>query len=279
MQKRIFIALAGIIGSIVLVTAVAVAVAGSSVDSNDRNLDAADTPVPVSGIEPRKPAGGKRAEPAKSKGPVPTLPVQPRSGPSFAILEAQPDARIDLYNRPGGKLVRSLRPRSSFGSPLVLSVEREQGPWFGVVTPARPNGELGWVRFDPRKLHRYWTRYSLRVLLDQRKLELRYGDRVLGRYVVTIGATENTTPEGRFAVTDALSFAGGSPFYGCCALALSGHQERLPVGWLGGDRIAIHGTPGPVGYAESHGCIRATDPAMRNLFRRVPLGTPVFVKA
>ena len=65
--------------------------------------------------------------------------------------------------------------------------------------------------------------------------------------------------------------------YGCCALALSGHQPNLPPGWIGGNRLAIHGTPGPVGLAASAGCVRATDAAMKTLFSEVPLGTPVFV--
>ncbi len=147
-----------------------------------------------------------------------------------------------------------------------------------MTTPLLPDGELGWVRFDDAKLDRYWTRYSLSVLTARRQMVLRYGRRVLRRFTVTVGTAASATPDGRFSVTDALDF-GNSPDYGCCALALSGHQDHLPVGWLGGDRIAIHGTPGPVGEAASHGCIRATDATMRALFRRVPLGTPVFVSS
>ena len=49
---------------------------------------------------------------------------------------------------------------------------------------------------------------------------------------------------GRFAVTDKLRTEdrADSP-YGCCALALTGHQTKLVPGWPGGDRLAIHGTP------------------------------------
>ena len=45
--------------------------------------------------------------------------------------------------------------------------------------------------------------------------------------------------------------------YGCCALATTATQPNLPSGWLGGDRIAIHGTTGRSGRRLSHGCIRA----------------------
>ena len=43
--------------------------------------------------------------------------------------------------------------------------------------------------------------------------------------------------------------------YGCCILALSGHQDNLPAGWPGGDRLAIHGGSG-IGSADSAGCLR-----------------------
>ena len=211
------------------------------------------------------------------KRPVPTVPTKPPIGRSHAIVELRRGARVPLLSRPGGRLLASLDDESEFGSPLVLGVVRVRGSWLGVTTPLRRNGDLGWVRFDADKVRLYWTRYWLRVRLAARKLELRYGGRTLGRYTVTVGAAGTETPRGRFSVTDALDF-GASPFYGCCALALSGHQERLPPGWLGGDRVAIHGTPGPVGDAASSGCIRATDATMRTLFRRVPLGTPVFVR-
>jgi len=208
--------------------------------------------------------------------PVPSLVHRPRFGRYFAILELRRGASVPMLDSPGGREIKSVSAESEFGSPRIFGVARQSGSWLGVTSPLRPDGELGWVRFDAAKLKIYWTRYSLRVLLSKRILELHYGGRVLGRYMVSVGAAGSDTPQGRFSITDALSF-DHSPYYGCCALALSGSQEHLPLGWLGGDRIAIHGTPGPVGYAASHGCIRATDETMRTLFRRVPLGAPVFV--
>jgi lipoprotein-anchoring transpeptidase ErfK/SrfK len=72
----------------------------------------------------------------------------------------------------------------------------------------------------------------------------------------------------------------GTP-YGCCAVALSGHQTSLPAGWGGGDRLAVHGTSEPwtVGQPASLGCLRAADADIRWLLRRVPLGAPVFIRA
>jgi len=97
---------------------------------------------------------------------------------------------------------------------------------------------------------------------------------------VGIGAYGSETPTGRFAVTDELSGPSYSASYGCCILALSGHQQHLPPGWRGGDRLAIHGTDSvaTVGDAGSAGCLRAADADMRALMGRVPLGTPVFIR-
>jgi hypothetical protein len=213
---------------------------------------------------------------APDTGPVPALTTRPARGPSFAIARLRPGSSAQMWSAPGGRLVETLGPRTEFGSPVILAVVRTRPGWLGVATPDLANGHLGWVRRDPLRFDLYWTKYSLHADLSGLSLSLRYGARTISTFLVTVGAPGSSTPVGRYGITDALSF-DESPFYGCCALALSGHQTHLPEGWIGGDRLAIHGTPGPVGGAESHGCIRATDATMRALFRRVPLGTPVFV--
>lgn len=274
MKDRVLIGIAAILA--IVAASVGVALGAFGAGASDPSATAGVRPLAPATATPGKVAVAGRAAHSAPRTPVPTLARRPRYGRYFAILELRRGARVPMLDSPGGRQVSSLNDESEFGSPRVLGVARQSGSWLGVTTPLRPDGELGWVRFDAAKLKLYWTRYSLRVLLSKRVLELHYGGRVLGRYTVSVGAAGSDTPQGRFSITDALSF-DHSPYYGCCALALSGSQEHLPLGWLGGNRIAIHGTPGPVGYAASHGCIRATDKTMRTLFRRVPLGTPVFV--
>jgi hypothetical protein len=95
------------------------------------------------------------------------------------------------------------------------------------------------------------------------------------RVAVAIGAPSTPTPTGVFAVTDELT--GLDPaVYGCCILALSGHQTHLPPGWPGGDRLAIHGGGG-IGSAVSSGCLHAAEPDLRWLIARVPPGTQVII--
>ena len=208
---------------------------------------------------------------------VPALAERPALGPAFAIVRLRPGVRVALWRAPDRGFLKAVGPRTEFGSPVVFSVVKQRGGWLGVSTAALPNGKIGWIRREPRREQEYWTRYSLHVELAARRLSLLYGHRTVNRFVVTVGAPGSETPLGRFGITDALSF-GDSPYYGCCALALSARQTKPLPGWSGGDRIAIHGTPGSVGGAESHGCIRASDRTMRLLFGSVPLGTPVFVR-
>ena len=109
---------------------------------------------------------------------------------------------------------------------------------------------------------------------------MRHGHRVLARVTVGVGALDHPTPTGRFAVTDKLRMGGPGTTYGCCAIALSGHQPNLPTTWNGLDRLAVHGTQSPetIGAAASLGCLHASDRDMRRLMRTVPLGAPVFIR-
>ena len=187
---------------------------------------------------------------------------------------------VPLRSRPNGSVVAWAATRTEFGSARVLSVAARRGPWLGVIATERPNGRLAWVHRDNAELALRRTAYSLHADLSGRWLELRKGGRRLRRITVGIGASGSETPTGRFAVTDELSGPSYSASYGCCILALSGHQQHLPPGWRGGDRLAIHGTDSvaTVGDAGSAGCLRAADADMRALMGRVPLGTPVFIR-
>ncbi len=208
--------------------------------------------------------------------PVASLSQPPLHGPAFTIVRLRPGARIALRATPGGRLLTTVGDTTEFGSSRTFGVVRTHGSWLGVLAPELTNGSIGWIRFDPAKMERYWTKYSLSADLSEQTLELRYGTTTISTHLVTVGGAGSETPVGRFAITDGLAF-DASPFYGCCAMVTSGHQPKLPIGWIGGDRIAIHGTAGPVGGAESHGCLRATAATLHALMSRLPLGTPLFV--
>jgi lipoprotein-anchoring transpeptidase ErfK/SrfK len=214
--------------------------------------------------------------------PLRTTPVAPTPRPAQEPA-GDPVARIArrtaLRAAPGGRVLATVGPRTEWGAPRYVPVVRRRGDWLGVVATQAPNGQLAWVRAAD-------TRPAVapsRIVVDLSRRRLRlvgHDGRTLLRVAVGIGAPATPTPVGRFAVTDGLRAAPGSP-YGCCILALSGHQPNVPQGWTGGDRLAIHGTddPASIGAAASSGCLRASDRDLRRLMDRVGLGTLVEIRA
>jgi hypothetical protein len=187
---------------------------------------------------------------------------------------------VGLSNRPGGRARLRVGAVTEFGSQRVMPVAARRGDWLGVVTTERPNNRLAWLRRGSRALRMRRTRRSLHADLSARTITLRKGGRRIHRLTVAIGRPGSETPTGRFAVTDKIAGSRFGPYYGCCILALSGHQTNLPPGWTGGNRLAIHGTDSPstIGAAASAGCLRAGDGDLQVLMREVPLGTPVFIR-
>ena len=220
-----------------------------------------------------------RASVASSAKPEPTLELDAPDG-AFPLVWVRRGARIEIRTEPnGGRVVEVVDKRTEYSSPTVFSVVKRAGEWAGVATPFLPNGRLGWLRLDPERLRAGWTRLALQVDLSERRAALHEGDEILRSFTVTVGAPGYETPTGRFAITDTFRGDLNRAAYGCCALALTATQPTVPSGWLGGNRIAIHGTSGPLGVAASHGCIRARDDEVGKLIDTVPLGAPVFIRA
>jgi L,D-transpeptidase catalytic domain len=184
-----------------------------------------------------------------------------------------------LYKEPGGHPRIQLSKRTEWGSERVLGVVLRRGDWVAVQAPELDNGELAWLSTDRARLD--CVPWSIHADLSRRMLYVRHDGKVVRRFQIAIGRRGNSTPVGRFAVTDKLRVTDpGSP-YGCCVLALTGHQNRLPPGWPGGDRLAIHATKelSSIGKPASLGCMRITSVQARWLIRTIPAGSPVFVRA
>jgi hypothetical protein len=270
------------------VAAVVVVSSGGGDEPADPSEPAATTPVAAAEADPEDEEDEKaELTPIAAvwemlgveAAPVPEPATVARRGNRRTIANVREGESVILRDAPGGEPIAELGHTTEFGSPRNLWVERVEGDWLGVPAPELPNGVLGWIRDDPERIEIYFTLYRIRADISERRLELLYGRRVIESFPVTVGAAGSPTPPGDYAVTDGLLGAGNGPYYGCCILALTGHQPNLPSNWLGGDRIAIHGTPDAIGVAASAGCLRATDRDMVSLFARVPLGTPVFIRA
>jgi len=203
-----------------------------------------------------------------------------RMTPTYTVARVRAGHSVKLRAKPGGSAVAKLGPRTEFGSKRVLAVAAVRGRWLGVSVPERPNGKLGWIDSRSGAIDRSRVKVSLRADLSARRVDLVVGRRVVKRMRVAIGRPGSSTPTGRFAVTDKISGNRYGPYYGCCILALSGHQPNTPAGWRGGNRLAVHGTnaPGTIGTPASAGCLRGSDRDLRTLMRRVPVGTPIFIR-
>ena len=205
----------------------------------------------------------------------PELDVAARGNPVLSVRDGE---KVEIHSAPGGPVVRTVGDQTEFGSPRRFSVVETEGEWAGVPNPFTGNESLGWVRLDPGQLRSGYTRNSLVVDLSEYRAQLYRGDRAVRSFTVSIGAPGTETPTGEFAVTD--TFRGDlNPAYGCCAVALTAVQPKIESGWLVGDRIAVHGTSGPLGGALSHGCVRAADRDVSALVAALPPGAPVTIRA
>jgi hypothetical protein len=186
---------------------------------------------------------------------------------------------VSLHRRPGAPALAVIGDRTRFGSPVVLAVVRRKPGWLGVLAGMLGNGKVGWIRDDGSALSH--SRNPLRIEVDrsEQRLDLLRGSRRVLSAAVGVGRPGSETPTGRFAVTDKLSGARYTRSYGCCVLALTGSQPRLPAGWRGGNRLAIHGTDGRSARSVgSAGCVTADREPLERLMRWVPLGTVVTIR-
>ncbi len=185
-------------------------------------------------------------------------------------------AKVPIRRAPGSRTLAVAGWKTPFGSVRRLQVVGRRGNWFAVESDVLGNGVVGWV---PRTaaVRLRTVRYAVEADLSKRLLTLRENGAVVFRRRVSIGAPGSPTPVGRFHVTDQIS--GRRWRLGCCIVVLSGNQPRLPAGWNGGDRLAIHGRPSTretFGAPTSAGCLHATERTLRAL-ARLPLGTPVVI--
>ena len=205
------------------------------------------------------------------------FPSEPQAIDCYSI--ASTSGRSTLYRDPGGPVRIRLSPRTEWNSPRIFGVVRHRGDWIAVQAPELGNGELAWMPANRARID--CVRWSMHVDLSRRRLSVERNGNTVRRFEVAIGRRGNPTPRGRFSVTDKLRVADpGSP-YGCCVLALTGHQTRLPASWPGGDRLAVHATRelSTIGKAASLGCMRVTSAQARWLISTIPLGAPLFVRS
>ena len=149
--------------------------------------------------------------------------------------------------------------------------------WVRIRLSVLPNSSTGWV---PRGSLTGFQTVRTRLVIVQSALRATLYRR--GRPIfsarIGVGLPGTPTPRGEFYVREKLS-GYDAPTYGPVAFGLNARSATL-TDWPGGGFIGIHGTnepqilPGRV----SHGCVRMRNPSILQLFRLMPLGTPVSIR-
>lgn len=133
-------------------------------------------------------------------------------------------------------------------------------------------------------------RYRTIITIDKSNFTLRLFKRLRydRRYGVAIGQPAYPTPEGLFAIqskqVNPTWTAPNSPWAGEAAgqsFSAGDPNNPLAARWMGvNGPIGIHGTyqEYSIGTAASHGCIRMRIADVKDLFRRVSIGTPVLIR-
>jgi L,D-transpeptidase catalytic domain len=189
-------------------------------------------------------------------------------------------APIRYQPAPGARLITTTHLLTEDGFPEVYPALRSwrdpQGQsWIEVRIPMRPNGRTGWVRHSALgPLYRVRTM----LIVDRPKLRAtlyRRGEPVWSA-PVGIGKPSTPTPAGRFWIREKFRTPGGS-LYGPVAFGSSDYSVLSD--WPGGGVIGIHGTnePSLIPGRPSHGCIRLRNADARQLWRRMPVGTPLLI--
>jgi lipoprotein-anchoring transpeptidase ErfK/SrfK len=149
-----------------------------------------------------------------------------------------------------------------------------------------------WRRRVPPRVNAHELRVPYRtvVTIDRAHFRLRLFKAFKKRrmYDIAVGMPDYPTPTGRFTITnkaiDPVWSAPDRPWAGAYRneVVTGGSPENpLKARWLGiTNGVGIHGTDAEysIGTRASHGCIRMRVPDVKDLYRRVPVGTPVLIR-
>jgi lipoprotein-anchoring transpeptidase ErfK/SrfK len=235
--------------------------AGTPTTATQRTGTLSTTPAPGTTTTTETPAAKPAAAP-KLTGPL-----------AFVVRR-----RAQLRTKPNGRVVATIKTKTNFKSPTILAVAARKPGWVLVRTAVEKH-HVGWLPLSSG--HLFGEPRTIVIDLSRKTLSVFHRGQMTDTYKVAIGTDATPTPRGKFAVTDRLTTGDKNSDYGCCILALTAHQPKIAQGWGGGDRVAIHATPHTwtIGKKVSHGCVRATNAALRQLMRHARLGMPVTIHA
>jgi lipoprotein-anchoring transpeptidase ErfK/SrfK len=165
----------------------------------------------------------------------------------------------------------------SVSGKLGLLAIGEEGGFWKVLIPVRPNETVGWVAKETVKTAVVTDRVV--VDLSSNTLYLYRAGNLVSKETVATGTGGTPTPSGLFFIKSVVKQANPNGGRGPYVLVLSGYSEVLTSFGGGAGAIGIHGTsaPGKLGQNVSHGCIRINNQTITTFAQTLPPGTPVEV--
>lgn len=141
------------------------------------------------------------------------------------------------------------------------------------------------VRWPPALAPAAQQADAIRVYKSQRRMELLRDGKVIARYRIALGDApvghkrrqgDERTPEGDYRISYR---NGNSRFHLSLRISYPNEADRRQAQARGvdpGGDIMIHGAT-PVGYTRdwTDGCIAVTDAEIEDIWKRVPVGTPI----
>jgi hypothetical protein len=149
--------------------------------------------------------------------------------------------------------------------------------WVKLRIPARPNGQVGWVRSqDLGAFH--LTHNQIVVNRQSLRMYLFQNGHQVWQAPVAVGEASTPTPPGHFWIREA--FAISDPQSGYWPYAFGTSDYSTLTDWPGGGVVGIHGPidqPQDIPGRVSHGCIRLHTSDDAWLSHHIDVGTPLLI--
>jgi lipoprotein-anchoring transpeptidase ErfK/SrfK len=259
-------------GSLGTLTLVVLVAAGCGPASNNVSAGAVSPPPSSSST-----ATGESSSVAVALAPKGSSLVATASGSSVTVRKSP--GSPGSSGSPGSGAKHVLANPTSIGAPLTFLVLARQPGWLKVELPVRPNGSVGWVAES--EVSTSTTPYRLVITMATHRLDVMYEGHRIARHPVGVGTVATPTPPGTYYLTELIKPPNPKGAYGPYAFGLSAFSNTLKTFAGGPGQLGLHGTDAPkgLGHDVSHGCLRVANAVITELASRLPLGTPVEIRA
>jgi hypothetical protein len=162
------------------------------------------------------------------------------------------------------------------GSPLVFLVAENHGDWLAVMTPTRPNQQIGYVAADQVDLSTH--EWSIEIDVTDNRLRVWDGPDLRIDTATVDGKPSSPTPLGRYYINETQQ-QSPTGVYGSWIISTNGFSDSLERFSGEVPIFAVHGTnrPETMGQDLSNGCVRVPNDVVEFIAAHVPAGTPIDV--